>query len=479
MPPSAHRDGRYRHDEVMPTMSAPLPSSKGTPAASSARPGGGSGSSRERGGFVALRSPNYRWYFSGQIASVIGTWMQSLALSWLVITTLGGSPFDLGLVNALNFAPVLVLSLYAGVIADRVNKLTLVNAMQAVNLVLAGSQAVLIVLDLATIWQVYLFALGLGVTNAFQQPARQAMTSELVERRHLLNAISLNSALFNMGRVVGPSVAGVLIWQFGPAICFAINAVCYAIGIVLFRKIRLEHVPRVGANDSLERLREGLAFVRRTESVLLPTILIGFVATFAMNFNIWIPLLATETFGLGSQGFGILTAVLGVGSLLGALSLAFSRGGLTRRKVYLSAVGLGAVEVALAIMSASLLPLALIIPMLIAAGYFMSSTSAAANTIVQSSTPDALRGRVMSVYMTVFTGTIPIGSLMTGWLAGHLSAPAAIGIGGAVAGLAAGLILVWREGLTGRAPQPVDDVPVDEPAFASRPGRAPAGQPRT
>lgn len=456
-------------------MSASTPAPKGA-SPSRQEPGSRSEETRERGGFVALKSTNYRWYFSGQVASVIGTWMQSLALSWLVITTLDGSPFDLGLVNALNFVPVLVLSLYAGVIADRVNKLNLVNAMQAVNLVLAAAQAVLIVIDRATIPQVYAFALLLGASNAFQQPARQAMTSELVERRHLLNAISLNSALFNMGRVVGPSIAGVLIWQFGPAICFAINAVCYAIGIVLFRRIDLPHTPRAGREDGFQRLREGLAFVGRTESVLLPTILIGFVATFAMNFNIWIPLLATETFGLGSSGFGILTAVLGVGSLLGALSLAFSRRSLTRRQVYISAVALGAVEVALAVMSASVLPLALIIPVLVAAGYFMSSTSAAANTIVQSSTPDALRGRVMSVYMTVFTGTIPIGSLMTGWLAGHFSAPAAIGIGGAVAGVCAVVILIWREGLLGRGePAPDDEMPDEGPTFASRPDRAPTG----
>ncbi|HEV2528318.1 MAG TPA: MFS transporter [Thermomicrobiales bacterium] len=454
-------------------MSASAPAPKGA-SPSHRKPGTRSEETRERGGFVALKSINYRWYFSGQVASVIGTWMQSLALSWLVITTLDGSPFDLGLVNALNFVPVLVLSLYAGVIADRVNKLNLVNAMQAVNLVLAAAQAVLIVIDRATIPQVYAFALLLGASNAFQQPARQAMTSELVERRHLLNAISLNSALFNMGRVVGPSIAGVLIWQFGPAICFAINAVCYAIGIVLFRRINLPYTPRAGREDGFQRLREGLAFVGRTESVLLPTILIGFVATFAMNFNIWIPLLATETFGLGSSGFGILTAVLGVGSLLGALSLAFSRRSLTRRQVYLSAVALGGVEVALAVMSASVLPLALIIPVLIAAGYFMSSTSAAANTIVQSSTPDALRGRVMSVYMTVFTGTIPIGSLMTGWLAGHFSAPAAIGIGGAVAGVCAVVILIWREGLLGRGePASDDEIPDEGPTFASRPDRAP------
>ena len=433
------------------------------------------GESHERGGFVALKSPNYRWYFSGQVASVIGTWMQSLALSWLVITTLGGSPFDLGLVNALNFLPVLALSLYAGVIADRVNKLNLVNAMQVVNLVLAAAQAVLIVIDRTTIPQVYAFALLLGASNAFQQPARQAMTSELVDRRHLLNAISLNSALFNMGRVIGPSVAGVLIWQFGPAICFAINAVCYVIAIVLFRRIRLTHTPRAGSRDGFQRLREGLTFVRRTESVLLPTILIGFVATFAMNFNIWVPLLATETFGLGSSGFGILTSVLGVGSLLGALSLAFSRRSLTRRQVYVSAIGLGGVEVALALMSASLLPLALIIPVLIAAGYFMSSTSAAANTIVQASTPDALRGRVMSVYMTVFSGTIPIGSLLTGWLASHLSAPAAIGIGGAVAGLSAVVILIWREGLLGRDRSVPDPELTDSPTFAARPDRTKVG----
>lgn len=276
------------------------------------------------------------------------------------------------------------------------------------------------------------------------------MTSELVERKDLLNAISLNSAVFNVGRVIGPSIAGVLIWQFGPALCFAINAGCYVFGLIMFRRIQLVFEPRPASHDNVKKLVEGLRFVRRTESVLLPTILIGFVATFAMNFNIWIPLLATENFGLGSSGLGLLTASLGVGSLLGALNLAFSGTRPTRRRLYLSAIILGGSEILLAVVSSSALPLLIVLPALAAAGFFMSTTSASANTIVQASAPDELRGWVMSVYMTVFTGTIPIGSLLTGFLAERLGAPMAIGLGGVVAGAAAVAILIWREGLTRR-----------------------------
>ena len=404
--------------------------------------------SGRRDGFAALHYQNYRYFFIGQLPSVIGIWMQTLALSWLVLTTLDGSALDLGIANALNFGPVLLFGLYAGVVADRVNKRDLVNLTQAVNLTLAAAQAVLIIMDRASINQVFAFALILGITNAFNQPARQAMTSDLVDRKDLLNAISLNSAVFNVGRVVGPSIAGVLIWQFGPAVCFAINAGCYAFGLFMFRKIKLTFVPQPRAHDSVEKLMEGLRFVRKTESVLLPTLLIGFVATFAMNFNIWIPLLATENFGLGSGGLGLLTAGLGVGSLLGALNLAFSATRPTRRRLYVSAIILGGVEIVLAIVSSSALPLLVVLPALAIAGFFMSTTTASANTIVQSSAPDALRGRVMSVYMTVFTGTIPIGSLLTGFLAEAYGAPAAIGLGGVVAGLAAVTILVWREGFS-------------------------------
>ena len=405
-------------------------------------------SSRRRDGFAALHYANYRYFFIGQLPSVVGIWMQTLALSWLVLSTLHGSAFDLGLVNALNFGPVLLFGLYAGVVADRVNKRDLVNLTQAVNLTLAAAQAVLIIVDRASLYQVFGFALVLGITNAFNQPARQAMTSELIDRKDLLNAISLNSAVFNVGRVVGPSIAGVLIWQFGPAVCFAINAGCYAFGLFMFRKIRLSFVAPPRAHDSVQKLREGLRFVRRTESVLLPTLLIGFVATFAMNFNVWIPLLATENYGLGSGGLGLLTAGLGVGSLLGALNLAFSGKRPTRRRLYVSAIILGGVEIVLAIVSSSALPLLVVLPVLATAGFFMSTTTASANTIVQGCAPDALRGRVMSVYMTVFTGTIPIGSLLTGALAESYGAPVAIGLGGIVAGLAAVAILIWREGFS-------------------------------
>ncbi len=423
-------------------------------------------SSGRRDGFAALHYANYRYFFIGQLPSVVGIWMQTLALSWLVLSTLNGSALDLGLVNALNFGPVLLFGLYAGVVADRVNKRDLVNLTQAVNLTLAAAQAVLIIVDRASLHQVFAFALVLGIANAFNQPARQAMTSELIDRKDLLNAVSLNAAVFNVGRVVGPSIAGILIWQFGPAVCFAINAGCYAFGLFMFRKIRLTFIAPPRAHDSVQKLQEGLRFVRRTESVLLPTLLIGFVATFAMNFNVWIPLLATENFGLGSGGLGLLTAGLGVGSLLGALNLAFSRTRPTRRRLYVSAIILGGVEIVLAIVSSSALPLLVVVLVLAIAGFFMSTTTASANTIVQGCAPDALRGRVMSVYMTVFTGTIPIGSLLTGALAESYGAPVAIGLGGVVAGLAAVAILIWREGFSLR-PSVRPDVPSIDDVVAS------------
>ena len=469
-------------------MTPPTPSPSDDPAdapagdgdCASSDPPAGSGSVPQRGGgFAALQFRNYRMYFYGQLTSVVGTWMQSLALSWLVLTTLHGSALDLGLVNALNFGPVLIFGLYAGVIADRFNKRDLVNITQGVNMLLAAFQAVFIITGTASLAQVFLFAFILGVSNAFNQPARQALTSELVDRSALLNAISLNSAVFNTGRIVGPSLAGVLIWQFGPAACFAINAACYIVGIVFFRFIKLSFVRPTDSGNAMEKLREGLAFVRNTESVLLPTILIGFVATFAMNFNVWVPLLATESFHLGSSGLGILTASLGVGSLLGALNLAFSSRRPTRQRLYGTAMIMGAVELLLALVSASGMAMLIVLPVLAAAGFFMSTTSASANTIVQSSAPDMLRGRVMSVYMTVFSGTIPLGSLLTGALAEHFGAPAAIGIGGVVAGLAAATILVLFERHARQTAVAADAPRTASPATPSRAGAAPSARSRT
>lgn len=388
-------------------------------------------------GLAAFRHRNYRLFWFGQLISVTGTWMQSLAQSWLVLS-LTSSAFKLGLVSVFQFAPILLIGLFAGVVADRVPKRRLLVVTQACSGVLAGVLATLVLTGRVELWHVYALALGLGVVNAFDMPTRQAFVVEMVGKDDLMNAIALNSSLFNAARIVGPAIAGLLLALFGPGICFLINAVSYIAVIAGLLMMRLERREVAVAGRGLRQVREGLSYVRATPAVLLPVVLVGVVATFGMNFNIWIPLLAKQDFGAGASGFGLLMSASGFGSLVGALALAFFAQGPRRVLMLGAAAALGALELGLALAGA--IPLALPVAMLLLAGigFASSSTMATANTTVQTNSPDELRGRVMSVYMTVFAGTAPFGGLVAGATAGRFGAPASLAVGGGVTILAAG-----------------------------------------
>ncbi len=408
-------------------------------------------------GFPAFRFRNYRLFFAGQFVSVTGTWMQTLAQSWLVYDILGGSAFDLGLVNVCQFAPVLVFGLFGGVVADRFPKRNLLLCTQVASALLAAILTALVVSDAVQLWHVYALALGLGIANAFDMPTRQAFVSEMVDRDTLMNAVALNSALFNAGRIIGPALAGILLAAFGPAVCFGLNAASYGAAIVALSLMRLR--PTVGAagGSGLARLREGLAYVRATPAVMLPMVLVGFVATFGMNFNVWLPLLARDELGTGAAGFGLLTSAMGAGSLLGALTLAVV-GRTPRRGLMLALAGaLGGLLLALATASELALPLLVVMPLLAAGGFAMTTTMALANTTVQTIAPDALRGRVMSVYMTIFAGTAPFGALIAGSVANRFDAPISVAGGGLVTLIAAfGVAALSRRWAL--APEP-DDAP--------------------
>ncbi|HEY8445916.1 MAG TPA: MFS transporter [Thermomicrobiales bacterium] len=390
-------------------------------------------------GFSALRHRNYRLFFSGQAFSVIGSWMQSTAQSWLVVS-LTSSAFALGLVNVCQFAPVLILGLYAGVVADRVAKRTVLLTTQAVSALLAGTLAVLVATGRVQLWNVYALALGLGVVNSFDMPARQALVVELVGREDLPNAIALNSSLFNAGRLVGPAVAGALIASLGTAACFALNAVSFLPVIVGLVMMRVPQRPRRVHESRWAQLREGLAYVRNTPVVGLTVLLAGFVTTFGLNFGVWIPLLAKETYGVGAGQFGIFLSALGLGALIGALSLAFYSRGAQANAMVATAAILGVGEVCLGLLASVRGPIFLALLLLPILGFAMTSTMAMANTTIQTATPDALRGRVLSVYLTVFSGSVPIGALISGTTANILGTPASILIGGSVTALAAALI---------------------------------------
>jgi MFS family permease len=383
-------------------------------------------------GFRALRYRNYRLFWSGQLVSVIGTWMSNLALSWLVLE-LGATAFQLSLVGVFQFGPVLVLGLAGGIVADRFPKRSILLATQSSSALLAAILTVLVATDAIQLWHVYGFALGLGLVNVVDMPSRQAFVSELVPRDDVMNAVALNGAVFNSGRVVGPAVAGLLLATLGSAVCFGVNAVSFLpviAGLALMRfPARHRDVP-VGSN--LDRLREGLTYVRTTPEILLPVVLVGFVGTFGMNFNVWVPLLARHDFATGATGFGLLMSSLGFGSLAGALTLAF-RGKRPRRGLMLAtALTLGTLELSLAAAGAAGVPYLVALPLLAGMGFTMSTTMMTANTTVQTTAPDALRGRVMSVYMTVFAGTVPIGALIVGSVAEAFGTPMSLVVGGSI-----------------------------------------------
>jgi MFS family permease len=382
-------------------------------------------------GLSAFKHRNYRLFFFGQLISVIGTWMQTTAQAWLV-TELTNSEFRVALVAAFQFMPVLFLSLIGGMIADRLPKRNLLVLTQIASAGLAAILAVLVWVDRVELWHVYVLALCLGVVNAFDLPARQAFLVEMVGKEDLVNAVALNSALFNGARIVGPAIAGILIATVGTAICFGINSISYLAVIVGLLMMRLKDRPTAVRRAGFEEVREGLRYVRATPALYLPMILVGFVATFGMNFNVWVPLLAKHELHTGAGEFGALTAALGIGSLIGALVLAF----MGKRPQYTfmiaTAALLGLANLVLAIAGAIPLAVGVALAILPLNGFAMTTTMAMANSIVQTESRDELRGRVMSVYMMVFGGTAPFGALLAGAIASAFGTPTSIAIGGLV-----------------------------------------------
>jgi MFS family permease len=381
--------------------------------------------------------------------------MQSLAQSWLVVDTLDASALELGLVNALQFAPVLFFGILAGVVADRFPKRNLMVATQSTFSILAAILTILVATDNVQLWHVFVLAGCFGLTNAFDMPTRQAFISEMVSKEAMVNAIALNSALFNTGRILGPAIAGACLALFGPAVCYGVNSVSYLAVIAGLLMMQVAPRSNLAIGSPLERLREGLAYVRHTPDILRPIILIGCVGIFGMNFNIWLPILATEDFGAGAGTFGLLFASMGAGSLIGALTLAFSGMQPSRRRMLVTASALGVIELVLAF--ASSIPVSVLagIVLLVVTGFCASMTMATGNTLVQTTAGDALRGRVMAVYMTVFAGSMPIGALISGTIADRFSGVVSLGVGAVVTLLAAMILAITQRESPGRKVQPV------------------------
>ena len=391
----------------------------------------------------SLRNYNFRLFWFGQLISLVGTWMQSVGQAWLVLK-LSNSPLALGTVAALQFLPVTILTLFAGVIVDRLPKRRMLLITQSASMIQAFVLAVLVSSNQIQIWHVYVLAAVLGLVNAFDNPTRQAFVIEMVGREEIVNAVALNSMLFNTARIVGPAVGGVLIAAIGLSECFYVNAISFVavlIGLLLMRESAL-HAPRVRAQGHIVRqLGDGLRYAARTPAVLVIVILMGTLGTFGYNFSTALPLLAKDGLGVGAAGYGALMSVMGAGSLLAALVLANS-GRVSIRRLFVGAAGFSVLLGTVAASHWYPISLALMLPL----GFASITFTTSANTSLQLETPDALRGRVMSLYTFLFLGSTPIGGLVTGFLAEQLGIQwtLAIEAGACAAGVVAG-VLYWLE----------------------------------
>lgn len=369
-------------------------------------------------GFHALQVRNYRLFWIGQMISQTGSWMQRTAQDWLVLQ-LTHSPFALGLVTALQFLPVLLLSLIGGVITDRWPKHRLVTLTQVAALLQAAVFAILVGTGAIQLWQVYVLATIQGIITAIDNPVRQSFVVELVGREHLINAVALNSMLFNASRIVGPALAGIMIAGAsstlnGISLVLAVNAISFVavlVGLLMMNPREFSNVPPVVAGKMRQRLIEGLVYVWHTPSVMLVMIVVAAIGTFGYNFSVVLPLLSGFVLHTNAVGFGALSAFLGFGSVVGAIATAYMRQ-VTVGRLMLGSTAFAILLGAVAISTNYVLSGAL----LIALGFAGILFSTSANTLLQLNVPDALRGRVMSLYMLLFAGSTPIGGLLIGTL---------------------------------------------------------------
>jgi MFS family permease len=429
------------------------------------------------GGLQAFRHRNYRLFFAGQGLSLIGTWMTAVAQSWLVLQ-LTGNPFDLGLLAVAQFTPVLILGLFGGLIADTLPKRPTMYVTQAIAMGVSILLFILAATHTVQIWHVFVLAVVMGVRNSIDMPVRQAFAVDMVGREDIGNAVALNSALFNGARVVGPALAGLAIGAFGVAIAFLIDAISFlAVLIALFAmdEESLRQAPRLAQMQTVRavvhNLGEGLGYVRRTGVVLLAVSIIGVIATFGINFSVVIPPLAAQTLNVGAVGYGFLMASSGVGSLCAALLIAFR--GTRPSRMLLGALIMGVAEMLMGGSGSFQLDLLL----MFTAGAGAISMMATANTTIQLTVPDELRGRVMSVYTTVFAGTSPVGGLAIGAIAANAGAQSALFVGGLISFVAALAGIAWYRALdaAGEIPRRVGSRrPVQVPSGALGPP-GPAG----
>ncbi|GAA5160793.1 MFS transporter [Pseudonocardia eucalypti] len=393
------------------------------------------------GMFASLRVRNYRFFAAGQVVSLIGTWMQRIAQDWLVLDLSGSSPVALGIAAALQFGPTLGLSLWGGVLADRYDKRKLLVAVQSGMGLCALVLGTLDVTHLVRLWQVYLLCFLLGCFSALDVPIRQAFVSELVGPDQLTNAVGLNSMTFNLARIVGPSVAGVMIAGVGTGWVFLLNAASFAAvltGLLVMDPALLFRSERVARARG--QLREGLRYVRGQPTLISVLALVFLVSTLGLNFYLTLPLLVRNVFGGGPKDYGALTTVLAVGSLLGAAVAARRTGKPRLRVVYGAALAFGLLEIVVGFMPNALATAIVLAPTGLAALVFTT----AANASVQLSVSPTMRGRVMGLYILLFLGGTPLGAPLLGALGERFGGRAPTIVGGVASVLSVLLVLLLR-----------------------------------
>ena len=387
----------------------------------------------------ALKHRNFQLFFGGQLISLIGTWMQNVAQAWLVYR-LTGSSLLLGSVAFAGQIPVFLTSPLGGIVADRYNRQRVVIGTQTASMFLAFIFAALTLTHRITVAEIFVLAILRGVVNAFDIPGRQAFIVEMVGKEDLMNAIALNSSMFNGARIIGPAIAGIVVARIGEGWCFFADAVSYIAVIAGLFLMQVSPRKQRPMGSPLEHIIEGFRFVRDTAPIRLLLFLLGLVSLVAMPYTVLMPVFADRILHGGARGLGILMGATGVGALLGALTLATKTGvhGLGRWVTF-SCAGFSIALVAFALSRNFLLSTVLLVPV----GFCMMLQMSSSNTLIQAMVPDELRGRVMSVYSMMFMGMGPFGALIAGAIADHLGAPLAV-ITGAVAGLGGAVIFGMR-----------------------------------
>ncbi|WP_084039114.1 MFS transporter [Demequina sp. NBRC 110053] len=390
--------------------------------------------------FASLGFFNYRLWFAGALVSNVGTWMQRVAQDWLVLTTLtADSGVAVGITTALQFLPFLLLSPWAGLLADSFDPRRLLLVTQTAAGSLGAGLGALVLLGHVELWHVYLFALGLGIVGALDTPVRQTFVASLVPPESLPNAVGLNSASFNAARLLGPAVAGLTVAAVGPGWVFMINGLTFVatiVALLLMRARELRGIER--AKRGKGQVREGLRYVRGRRDIVVVMVVVCVVATFGLNFQLTSALMARIEFGRGPEEYGLIGSVLAIGSLTGAL-VAARRSQPRLRLIMGAAILFGVASGVMALMPTYPLYLLSCIPV----GFAALTMLTTANAAIQTTTEPRMRGRVMALYMMVLVGGAPLGSPLVGWIGEHVGPRWAIGAGAVAAVLVGVLAVIW------------------------------------